>query len=216
MATEAQTAANRNNAIASTGPRTSEGKSKSSRNAVSHGLFSTHDMLNPDEANQFNELAAGMRSGLENDLAPEGALEQTFAAEIIRAAFRLRRCASVEDSLFETDLDPMADPATVPAQIAVDRARAETHRILKRSMDELRRLQNERRFRLETLLQGVDTGDLGLASYKDLMPAMAAEKRWQRLKRQEEGLGSFQSMLELAIAGPAKKSQPVRAAAVVP
>jgi hypothetical protein len=75
----------------------------------------------------------------------------------------------------------------------------------------LRRLQNERRFRFEVLLEGVDSGDLGLASYKDLMPAMAAEKRWQRLKRQEEGLGSFQSMLETAIGPhnppPAKQTQ---------
>jgi hypothetical protein len=144
---------------------------------------------------------------MQKDLAPEGTIEQTFVAEITRAAFRLRRCAHVEDSLttnsVNTDLDPMADPSLGPTQTAFDRARAETHRILKRSMDELRRLQNERRFRLEVLLEGVDSGDLGLASYKDLMPAMAAEKRWQRLKREEEGLGSFQSMLELAVAGPA-------------
>jgi hypothetical protein len=186
MATEAQIAANCKNAIASTGPTTPEGKSKSSRNAVSDGLFSTRCIINPDDANQFNELAAGMQK----DLAPEGALERTFAAEITRAAWRLRGCANLEDSLFkdleDTDLDPMANLATASTQIAVDRARAETHRILKRSMDELRRLQNERRFRLETLLAGVDTGDLGLASYKDLMPAMAAEKRWQRLKRKGE------------------------------
>jgi hypothetical protein len=205
MATEAQIEANRKNAIASTGPQTPEGKSKSSRNAVSHGLFSNRDILNPAEQNEFSELAAGMQK----DLAPEGTIEQTFAAEITRAAFRLRRCANVEDSLFETDVvrpypsDNSGADYCRGQQIAVDRARAETHRILKRSMDELRRLQNERRFRLEVLHEGVDSGDLGLASYKDLMPAMAAEKRWQRLKRQEEGLGSFQSMLELAVAGPA-------------
>jgi hypothetical protein len=97
----------------------------------------------------------------------------------------------------------MADTVAAATQLAVDRARAESHRILKRSMDELRRLQNERRFRFEVLLPGVDTGDLGLASYKELMPSMAAEKRWQRLKRQEEGLSSYQSMLELAVNSPA-------------
>ena len=215
MATEAQIAANRNNAIASTGPTTPEGKSKSSRNAVSDGLFPTRCILNPDESAAFNELTAS----LEKDLAPEGALEQTFAAEITRATWRLRRCANVEDSLFtdpvHTGLDPMADAATAPAQLAIDRARAETHRILKRSMDESRRLQNERRFRLDVLLPGVDNGDLGLASYKDLMPAMAAEKRWQRLKRQEEGPGSFQSMLELAI-GPHSTPPTVIPAAAAP
>ncbi len=196
MATEAQIAANRKNALASTGPQTPEGKSKSSGNAVSHGLFSTRIILDSGAAEEFSQLAAG----LQKDLAPEGTLEQTFAAEITRAAFRLRRCAHVEDGLLADDCTGQADPA------AVDRARAEAHRILKRSMDELRRLQNERRFRFEVLLEGVDTGDLGLASYKDLMPAMAAEKRWLLLGREVQGLGDFQSLLERATAPPAAQA----------
>ena len=194
MTTDAQIEANRKNAAASTGPNTPEGKSTSSRNAVSHGLFSTANLINPAENDEFNELAEAMR----RDLVSEGALEQTLAAEIIRAAWRLRRCAKVEDDLSyqAAGLDPMNNPDTARTQLAVDRARLETHRILKRSMDELRRLQNERRFRIEVLPEGFNTSDLGLASYKDLMPAMATEKRWQLLKRQLEGLGDFQSMLE--------------------
>ena len=43
MATEAQTAANRRNAESSTGPRTKEGKSRSSRNAVTFGIYSAAD-----------------------------------------------------------------------------------------------------------------------------------------------------------------------------
>jgi hypothetical protein len=120
---------------------------------------------------------------MQKDLAPEGTLELTLAREITRAAWRLRRCARVEDSLSDTDLDAMAKPDTARTQIAVARARLETHRILKRSMDELRRLQNERRFRIEVLPEGFNTYDLGLTSYKDLMPAMAAEKRWLLLGR---------------------------------
>jgi len=137
------------------------------------------------------------------DLSPEGVLEQALANEITRAAWRLRRCARVEDRIFDPDLYAMENLATLPTQLSVDRARLHTYRILQRSLAELRRLQNERRFRIEILADDFDTSDLGLASYKDLIPAMAAEKRWQRLKRQEEGLGSFQSMLELAVAGPA-------------
>ena len=201
MTTDAQTEANRKNAAASTGPNTPEGKSTSSRNAVSHGLFSTANLINPAENDEFNELAEAMR----RDLVSEGALEQTLAAEIIRAAWRLRRCAKVEDDLSyqAAGLDPMNNPDTARTQFAVDRARLEAHRILKRSMDELRRLQNERRFRVEVLPEGFNTDDLGLTSYKDLMPAMAAEKRWRLLKRQLEGPGSFESMIANAV-GPQK------------
>jgi hypothetical protein len=48
-------------------------------------------------------------------------------------------------------------------------ARAETHRVLNRSMDELRRIQNERRFGFEILGAGFNTAD-------------PAEKRRQRIK----------------------------------
>jgi uncharacterized protein YchJ len=197
--TDLQIEANRKNAAASTGPNTPEGKSVSSRNAVSHGLFSTNNLIPPAEIDEFNQLAEAMQ----HDLVPEGVIEKTLAAEITRAAWRLRRCAKVEDDLsYQTaGLDPMNNPAAARTQIAVDRARLETHRILKRSMDELRRLQNERRFRIEVLPEGFNTGDLGLASYKDLMPAMVAEKRWDLLKRQLEGLGSFESMIATAV-GP--------------
>ena len=209
MATEAQNEANRQNAQASTGPKTPEGKLTSSRNAVSHGLFSTAGTPAPEEQNEFTELSAAMQQ----DLAPEGILEQTLTGEITRAAWRLRRCAAVEDSLVEADpfTDAMSSASTSKTQIAVDRARLQTHRILTRCMTELRRLQNERRFRIEILPPGFNTAELGLASYKDLMPAMVAEKRWQLQKRKLEGLGSFESMLEAATAppqsSPAKQTQ---------
>jgi hypothetical protein len=186
MATEAQIEANRNNATASTGPNTSEGKSKSSRNAVSQGLFSNRNTFNTSEADEYDELAAAMRK----DLAPEGILEQTLANEITRAAWRLRRCARVEDNIFEPDLDPMENLATLPIQLSVDRARLQTYRILQRSIAELRKLQNERRFRIEILDDDFDTASLGLASYKDLMPAMAAEKRSHSHKRELDDANS--------------------------
>ena len=49
MATEAQIAANRRNAESSTGPRTKEGKSRSSRNAVTFGIYSAADFVLPED-----------------------------------------------------------------------------------------------------------------------------------------------------------------------
>jgi preprotein translocase subunit SecA len=200
MATDAQNEANRKNALASTGPQTPEGKSTSSRNAVSHGLFAASDTVQPDEQTEFADLTAAMQ----NDLTPEGPLEQTLAHEIIRAAWRLRRCAKVEDSLTAVDpfTDPMANNATLGTQNAVDRARLQTHRILLRSMAELRRLQNERRFRTEILPDDVNRG-LGLTSFKQLMPALLAEKRLQLMNRQPQTETKKQS--QSAPAGSATK-----------
>jgi hypothetical protein len=49
MATEKQIAANRRNALKSTGPKTLRGKQNSSRNALKHGVFSKYRQTIPGE-----------------------------------------------------------------------------------------------------------------------------------------------------------------------
>ena len=92
MASESQIAANQRNAENSTGPRTEEGKQHSSRNAVSFGIYSASDFVRPDEAHTYELFCHTFKK----DLRPHGPLEQTLAAEIIHAAWRLRRCATAE------------------------------------------------------------------------------------------------------------------------
>jgi hypothetical protein len=130
MATEAQIAANRANAQASTGPRTAEGKARTSRNAVSSGLFSTRDFVRPEEAADYAEL----RDTLWDELHPSTLLETTQTAEIVSAAWRLHRCAALE-----TALDSAPDP--VEAQKSI--ARTQAHGILLRATAELRRLRKD-------------------------------------------------------------------------
>jgi hypothetical protein len=142
MATEAQIVANRNNAQASTGPVTSAGKSRVSGNAVSSGLYSSGDFVRPDEHDLYSDFCAGFQA----DLVPEGAIEQTLSAEIVHAAWRLRRCSVIEAGMSPTE-DFQLDPLTGKTQQAIDRARTAAHRIFHRAMSELRRLQSERRLR---------------------------------------------------------------------
>ena len=155
MATEAQLIANRTNAMASTGPVTDQGKSRVSRNAVTSGLFSATDFVHPHERDIYAEFCAAY----EADLLPVGALEQTLAAEILHAGWRLRRCSTLEAT-------------GEHAQDSVDRARVSAHRIFTRSINELRKLQTERQLRVNS-----DTGALGLASSLALTQAAhAADK----------------------------------------
>src|SRR5689334_18440690 len=96
MATAAQIAANRQNALPSTGPRTPEGKLNSARNAVIDRLFAAPgNFVRPDEQTEWDEFNAAFLS----DLAPEGPLEASMACELIRASWRLRRCSSGEATL---------------------------------------------------------------------------------------------------------------------
>ncbi|MDQ1473826.1 MAG: motif [Bryobacterales bacterium] len=68
-----------------------------------------------------------------------------LATEVIRAAWRLRRCTEVEAALAAktTGDDPMLDNDLLRTQTAVDRARSQAHGIMRRSLADLRRLQAE-------------------------------------------------------------------------
>jgi hypothetical protein len=151
MATEAQIAANRRNAESSTGPRTKEGKSRSSRNAVTFGIYSAADFVLPEDNHLYHLFCENFRK----ELSPKGPFEQTLAAEIVHAAWRLRRCAVLESNMVDSEsdyqLDPMISPAHAPTQQAVDRARAQSHRNLQRATAELRHLQAGRQARVRAV-----------------------------------------------------------------
>ena len=92
MATRAQTKANRNNAKRSTGPRTEEGKTRSAKNALKHGLLA-HDTVLPgeDPADFDSQLSA-----LEADIQPANSLEFELVRQIADAQWRMRRLTRLE------------------------------------------------------------------------------------------------------------------------
>src|SRR5207302_2821291 len=94
MSSPSQFTANRENAIHSTGPRTAEGKTRSSQNAVTLGLYSTYNCVRPHELQEYETLVLA----LWNDIRPDSPLQELFATEIARATWRLRRCAEVEST----------------------------------------------------------------------------------------------------------------------
>lgn len=91
--TEKKTAANKRNALKSTGPRTSEGKKRASMNALKHGLravsLAVPFLENPEDWRVHHELVV-------RDLAPVGYLETIFAERIAALLWRLGRVVRYE------------------------------------------------------------------------------------------------------------------------
>jgi hypothetical protein len=94
----ARAAASRKNGARSRGPKTAEGKARSARNALKHGLRAQKYVVLPEEdAAAF----AALEAALVEELAPVGALQSILVGRIARAAWRLERAERLEVELFE-------------------------------------------------------------------------------------------------------------------
>jgi len=135
-------------------------------NPLKSGLYSIRDFVRKGQEKEY----ANSLINLMTELSPEGVLEECFATEIFKATWRLRRCRNIEFDLAEsTEQDPMIGEQTSPDQKTVDRARAQSHHLLRRSISELTKLQTNRTIRLQ--LEAGDA-DLGLADLKQVLKTL--------------------------------------------
>jgi hypothetical protein len=119
--------ANATNAQLSTGPRTEEGKSKSSQNARTHGL-TAQDAVIPDQDRDAFQL---LREQLHAETKPQGTLQQIIFEEMVHAAWNLRRIRAMEANLEASQLDGLA------------RHHTRIERAFYRSLRELKALQTD-------------------------------------------------------------------------
>src|SRR5882762_5431423 len=91
-ASPAQLAANAANAQHSTGPRTPEGRARSSQNARTHGLTARDLVIAPDEREEFEEL----RNDYQASVQPQDAIQQSEFELLVGAAWNLRRIRRME------------------------------------------------------------------------------------------------------------------------
>jgi hypothetical protein len=98
MATDKQIAANRRNSQRSTGPRTPEGKARSSRNHLIHGLTAT-GLLDGESP----ERLAAIQDDLRAQCRPQGILEEILVERMALAYFRLGRFGPVEAFLLQRE-----------------------------------------------------------------------------------------------------------------
>ena len=96
MASDQQIAANRRNALYSRGPKTAEGRARSRRNALKHGLTARSLILEGERAAQYEAF----RTELVTTYAPQGLIEEQLVDVMSGLLWRLRRVPALEAAAF--------------------------------------------------------------------------------------------------------------------
>ena len=105
MTTAAQQQAKKENAKHSTGPRTAEGKQRSSQNALKHGLCSKDPLIRGEDPDKFLQHGAELYLSL----SPVTAVEEDLVEQIIDITWRLKRFQRIESSILNNLFDAVAD-----------------------------------------------------------------------------------------------------------
>src|SRR4051794_32549333 len=98
-------AANRSNARRSTGPRTTTGKRRSSRNATSHGIYCRDLVL----AGESHEEFRAYRDAFLLRLNPQDVLELLIVDRIVASAWKLRRLQAAEPYIHNAEAQAMRE-----------------------------------------------------------------------------------------------------------
>jgi hypothetical protein len=105
MTTAAQQQAKKENAKHSTGPRTAEGKQRSSQNALKHGLCSKDPLIRGEDPDKFLQHGAELYLSL----SPVTAVEEDLVEQIIDITWRLKRFQRIESSILNDLYDEAAE-----------------------------------------------------------------------------------------------------------
>lgn len=118
MATQAQIAANRENAKKSTGPVTAAGKAVASRNAITHGLWARDAVIAGEDPAAFDAFAAAMLA----ELKPVGTAQRLLAERIVHLWWKLRRVPGLESRTVHQLIEQSGGEQDANAVIAADMA----------------------------------------------------------------------------------------------
>ncbi len=141
MASEKQIAANRANALKSTGPRTVAGRATSSHNAYRHGL-SRPMSLDSEAQAAVESLARTIVDEIAGEEQPEAARQDLLeAARALAAAqLELKRIRAAKVAATPTDPDQLLDPEILTRLCAIgryERLAQSLRKAAKRRLDEI-------------------------------------------------------------------------------
>ena len=100
-----QIEANRRNAIRSTGPRTDDGKDRSRRNAIRHGLSAETVIEIVEDLEDYRAFEAAVIA----DYDPLTAVERELVLRLASLLWRLRRASAIETDLFRIQAEIFRD-----------------------------------------------------------------------------------------------------------
>jgi len=149
MASPAQIAANRANALKSTGPRSAEGKSASRFNALKHGMDAASIVIPGEDPAEYEALAAHYL----DEYHPRSASESFHVDAMLRADWQKRRLQAVEGDLYRSIIAESSNATLIAALLSdspaaklltrVQRQIAAFERIWYRANAELRRAREQ-------------------------------------------------------------------------
>jgi len=96
MSSPKQIDANRRNALKSTGPKTPDGRRRSCRNALRHGLTAETVIVGLEDPKDYKAFQAAVIS----DYDAESAVEREMVLRLASILWRLRRATGIETALF--------------------------------------------------------------------------------------------------------------------
>lgn len=108
MPTPAQLAANRANALKSTGPRRPDTKAAVRYNALRHGLFARDVVLPGEDRASYDAMA----TELIGEFQPQGRYETALVRRLTDIWWRLGRSAAIEAGLLNPDWNNLSSPPT--------------------------------------------------------------------------------------------------------
>lgn len=137
-----QLRANRANAKKSTGPRTEEGKQRSSMNSLRHGLTARAIVMPAEDPAAFQRHAQEFIE----EYKPKGPTEIQLVQNLAESSWLLNRIKSLEDEvLHPKDPDSISLALQIRALTGFDMQRARLSRLFERTVKQLREAQQERR-----------------------------------------------------------------------
>ncbi|MFN3325897.1 MAG: hypothetical protein ACK5AZ_20560 [Bryobacteraceae bacterium] len=179
-----------NNTPNKRGPKTPEGRQRSSQNAIRHGLTAEQVVMPYESLSDFDALEAAVT----DELQPETEIERQLVSDLVNYRWRLDRIVRIETATFDLKIGhqqrwvereyPEADAdirlalafenlADGPALKLLDRYEARFRRAYDRTLRTLLQLQAERRAR-EAAEQCVEESKTSAAP--DPRPALVPQK----------------------------------------
>ena len=183
MSSQATIDANRANAAHSTGPTSPEGRSTSSRNAVSHGLGATPNTLFASDTEAQLNFAQHIQK-LRKECLPEGALEEETFRRYAFATFQINRAQALELQAQDRWVNDPDHPTWFSQMERFIKLGALQERRSDKAINELRKLQRDRFAALE--VQGEIYAYGKELSFSKVLPI--ADLRTQNLNNTSAGL----------------------------